>query len=180
MSLILNGDGSIQSLVAGGLPAGTVTQASLASGVAGTGPAFSAYQSVSQSVTANVFTKIQFQTELFDTNNNFDNVTNYRFTPTVAGYYLITANLAYSTAAVAGMSIIGVTIYKNGSAFSKGTQVAAGAINNAATSVTSVIYFNGSTDYVEIFSYQNVGTLSTLPADGGNAVRFEGYLVRSA
>ena len=50
-------------------------------------PAFEAYLSSDQTVSDSVDTKIQLDTELFDTNNNFDNSTNYRFTPTVAGKY---------------------------------------------------------------------------------------------
>jgi hypothetical protein len=147
----------------------------------GVAPAFSAYANANQNITQSVLTKVQINTENFDTNNNFDNATNYRFTPTVAGYYLITGNVEYSTSAASGSYIVMCTIYKNGSAFAKGTQVAAAATNNASTSVTSVIYFNGSTDYVELYTYQNVSNpLATLASDSGNAVRFEGCLVRGA
>ena len=48
------------------------------------GPAFSAYQSSAQTLSSNTVTKIQFQTEEFDTANCFDSTTNYRFTPNVA------------------------------------------------------------------------------------------------
>jgi hypothetical protein len=50
-------------------------------------PAFEAYLSANQNLTDNVNTKIQFDTELFDTDSCYDNVTNYRFTPNVAGKY---------------------------------------------------------------------------------------------
>ena len=59
-------------------------------GLAAAGPAFSAYLSANQSVSANVFTKITFDTEDFDTNSNFSSS---RFTPTVAGYYQLNAVL---------------------------------------------------------------------------------------
>lgn len=55
--------------------------------VAINGPAFSAYQSSAQTLSSGTITKIEFQTEEFDTDNCFDNAINYRFTPNVAGYY---------------------------------------------------------------------------------------------
>jgi len=48
MSMVINGSGTITGLSAGGLPSATVTQATLATPIAGTGPAFSAYQSIPQ------------------------------------------------------------------------------------------------------------------------------------
>lgn len=54
----------------------------------GYGPAFSAYRGgPNQALTTGTYTKVQLNIEEFDTNNNFDSSTNYRFTPTVAGYY---------------------------------------------------------------------------------------------
>ena len=52
-------------------------------------PAFEAYLSSSQSVSDNVQTKVQIDTKVFDTNNAYDNSTNYRFTPGVAGKYFL-------------------------------------------------------------------------------------------
>ena len=57
------------------------------------GPAFFAYRTSTQSVTAGVTTKVQLNGELFDTHGCFDSTTNYRFTPTVAGYYQFNATL---------------------------------------------------------------------------------------
>ena len=84
-TLIANG-----AVTADDLASGSVTQSKLASGVAGNGPAFSAYQSSAQTLSSNTATKLTFTTEEFDTNNNFASST---FTPTVAGYYLVTAGM---------------------------------------------------------------------------------------
>ena len=51
--------------------AGTVNQAALATGVAGTGPAFSAYANAGQILSSGVPTKVLYGVEEFDTNNNF-------------------------------------------------------------------------------------------------------------
>ena len=50
MTITINGSGTITGVSAGGLPSGTVTQATLATPVAGTGPAFSATMSANQAV----------------------------------------------------------------------------------------------------------------------------------
>ena len=95
---------------------GTITQGMIGSGVAGSGPAFSAYMtngSAGISTGAATFTKIILDTEEFDTASCFDSSTNYRFTPTVAGYYQINAAVTYDVpASTAGA---GAVIYKNGS-----------------------------------------------------------------
>ena len=71
------------------------------------GPTFSAYLAVTGGSVPNAtFTKGLFDTELWDTANNF---TASRFTPTVAGYYQINASYQIGTPAP-GL----LTIYKNG------------------------------------------------------------------
>jgi hypothetical protein len=112
----------------------------------GNAPAFSAYQSVQQTLSSNVWTKIQFQTKEFDTNSNFDNTTNYRFTPTIAGYYqfngAVGAN-SYSTGIICAF-------YKNGSEFKRLFQSTASAYQGFGS---ALIYMNGTTDYVEFYGY---------------------------
>ena len=54
--------------------------------VSGNQQGFSAYLSANQSITANTFTKAQFNTTEFNLGSAYDATTNYRFTPTVAGY----------------------------------------------------------------------------------------------
>ena len=150
-------------------------QAGLATNVAGNGPAFSAYQSSgSQSVTASTFTKVQFNTEEFDTNSNYDNATNYRFTPTVAGYYQV--NSAVSGAATAG-TLYAISLYKNGAAFKNGNDLrAASASNNLV--VSTLVSMNGSTDYLEVYIFI-AGTTPTVNS-GVSPTYFQASLVRSA
>lgn len=154
------------------LPDATGTLLSTATpGVPVNGPAFSAYQSSTQTLTTGVTTKIQFQTKEFDTNNCFDAVTNYRFTPTVAGYYQVTGEVQMGAAA----STITPVIYKNGSSFKFGgaqsTNISYGA------GVTALIYFNGATDYVEL--YVTLGVGQSLGA-ALSTTYFQAAMVRSA
>ena len=138
-------------------------------------PAFSAVASGAQTLTAAAFNKISLQTEQFDTNNNFDNATNYRFLPTVAGYYLINANI-YIQSNTTMTRVIG-SIYKNGSTIGR-------FFDNTGTFGTSpiyasggaLIYFNGSTDYVELYAYvDGTGTISSNTPN-----LFQGFLARAA
>lgn len=118
---------------------------------ASVGPSFSAYRTTDQTVTANTYTKIQFSTEDWDTDNCYDNATNYRFTPTTAGKYLFTLTIIGS-----GSQNYGI-IYKNGTNFKGVNQ----NTNGATASGSAVISMNGSTDYVEFYAYLTGGTTIT-------------------
>jgi hypothetical protein len=134
------------------------------------GPAFSAYQSSPQTgMSAGTFTKVTFDTEEFDTNNNF---ASSRFTPTVAGYYQISGGVNTGGAG----EIMVVEAYKNGSSNKR-----FGNSNTAANSQISgsaLIYFNGSTDYVEMYVYQASST--TTDATNQGRTWFTGVMVRGA
>ena len=154
------------------LPAASIPQAALAAGVAGNGPAFSAYQSTLQSVTGATFTKIQFQTEEFDTNSNFDSTTNYRFTPTVAGYYQISARVQFTSF----VNQVALFIYKNGSNFKDLTNLL-GTTSVFMGSGSVLVYLNGSTDYVELYGYV-AATVNTQISS--STTYFQGFLARAA
>lgn len=135
--------------------------------LAGNGPAFSA-SSAGQSVSNSTWTKVAYSTEQFDTNSNYDNATNYRFQPTVAGYYQINVSAAMNTGSPFQ---IASAIYKNGSPYSYGTNTT----GSFASVSTVLLYLNGSTDYVEGYCIQvSGGSLNTV-----NSV-FSGTLTRSA
>jgi hypothetical protein len=149
---------------------GGVSQAMLATGVAGTGPAFSAYLADNQSISANTFTKVLFDTEEFDTNNNF---ASSRFTPTVAGYYQVNLML-YISAAGSGQG--NGAIYKNGVVTkAQFLQVSV----NQILSVPALVYLNGSSDYIEAYAYS---VTAGVVAGGGNSnyCYFQAYLARAA
>ncbi len=153
----------------------SVTQAKLGTGVAGNGPAFSAGPNATQSISAGTWTKMQYNTEEFDTNSNYDASTNYRFTPTVAGYYQING-CAESTANSASGYFL-VAVYKNGSAFKYGQNYKSDTSSGPSASIATLVYFNGSTDYVELYAIgANAWTR------GGNllASYFQASMVRSA
>jgi hypothetical protein len=139
-------------------------------------PAFSAYLNGAQSITSSTFTKVQCATEEFDTNSNYDNTTNYRFTPTVAGYYQINGCINFSSSTKVEFL---TSIFKNGSEFKRGVYVAISTAKDENCSVSALVYLNGSTDYVELYGYLN-GTGSLNFNGTQYNVYFQGYLARSA
>ena len=139
----------------------------------GVAPAFSAYQSTSQTGTSGVSTKVTLDTEVFDTNNNF---ASSRFTPTVAGYYQINGKARINgTGLTDGL----VSIYKNGSQLILGSYTASGL---AFSVVSTVVYLNGSTDYIELYANgtTTVGSPSYQYIAVGNNCEMSGCLVRGA
>ena len=93
---------------------GSVT---LGSGFPDNTPAFFATATGTQSLTNNTITKVQFASEVYDTNNAYDNSTNYRFTvPSgYAGKYFIYSSLNSFAGAVSNLDNFWIYIYKNGS-----------------------------------------------------------------
>jgi hypothetical protein len=151
---------------------------SIPKGVGGT-PAFSAYLGTLQNVTTGTFTKVQLNIEEFDTNSNFDNATNYRFTPTVSGYYQINGNIAFNATLINGNSLS--TIYKNGSRYKDGTLQSATSGGATLYSVVSaLVYLNGSTDYVELWGLVSGTGSPSFGANSGTQSYFNGCLVRAA
>jgi hypothetical protein len=156
-------DTATQTLTNKTLTSPTITGATIT--VAATAnPTFSAYQSSSQSLSIGT-TKILYQTEQWDTNNNFASST---FTPTVAGYYQISCAASFGGAA----SNKTIFLYKNGSNYRRGTEAL-----TTQLSMSSLIYFNGSSDYVEVY----VNTATSVSTDNvEDRTWFCGVFVRSA
>jgi hypothetical protein len=156
---------------------GTLPVANGGTGLTSGGPAFSAYRSGSdQTFSTTTWTKSQFNNEYLDTNNCYDSTTNYRFTPNVAGYYLFT--LCPQISSVSGTNEMYVQFYKNGSGNNQFAlcSLTSGTFNTWTPSVQTIVYMNGTTDYIEAYMYVN-GTTPRFNAGGGV---FTGALVRSA
>jgi len=171
-SVVISGDTSgaitLSAPAVSGTNTATLPAATGTVMVSGNMPAFSAYQASSQAISAGVWTKVTFGTEEFDTNSNF---ASSRLTPTVAGYYQINASVAVITSFTA----IIPAIYKNGSQYKVGNRGSAAAQLNA--NVSSLVYLNGSTDYVEI--YVNIGIAQSTNNDSDQTY-FNGSMVRGA
>jgi hypothetical protein len=181
MALVLNGDGNITGLTAGGLPDASVTQSELAVGVAGNGPAFSAYASAAQTITNNTFTIINANTELFDTASCYNNtgstvgsIPAYSFLPNVAGYYQVNAAWYAATSANA----INSAIYKNGAVYQQ--TAAAATSGGQVLGINCLVYLNGSSDYIGYYVTQGQGSSYTTIASRPDLYYFAASMVRSA
>lgn len=169
------GNGVLTGLNAGGLPDGSVTQPDLANPVAGNGPAFRSTLTVGQSISNSTWTKVQLATKVFDTANCFDNSTNYRFTPNVAGYYLITATVSFGSPTT-GWALLGIR--KNGGDDNYSPNYP-GTANGIRLFTSALMYLNGSTDFTELYVYQLTGSAQTTSNNNAD-MSFSGALVRAA
>jgi hypothetical protein len=142
-----------------------------------TGPAFRAYRGTSsQSFSANTWSKAQLNAETFDTASCFDSTTNYRFTPNKAGYYQFNAapNIQRS-----GTGLLYGAIYKNGSGVSV-TGFNIGSADTFSPVLMDIIYMNGTTDYVEMYVYDQAATSRTIVySTVGDISYFSGTWIRS-
>lgn len=112
------------------------------------------------SMTGGAANKIQFTTEEFDVSGWFDNATNYRYTPLVAGYYHVCLGITATNGAAETPQAI---IYKNGSAAVEGTYSGGTSFTGTFHSQADrLIYMNGSTDYLEGYVYLPSGVTSLL------------------
>ena len=147
------------------------------------GPAFSTYpsSSVIQTITSGSQQKVLFQNKEFDTDNCF---ASSKFTPTVAGYYQLSATVRISGSMGTGESML--VIWKNGSEYKRGwnqsgTEV---GVNFLAMQVSSLVYANGTTDYFEIYIQQGSGGSRDITvahgSQGGNISWFNGSMIRGA
>jgi len=110
-------------------------------------------------LSAAIWTKITWTTKEFDTNGDFDIITNDRFTPTVADKYILSASIGI-TAATEG-DLLRVAIYKNGLGHKLTGMEAGSPTPIIALNLTATVDANGTTDYFEVFAYlQGGGNIS--------------------
>ena len=120
-------------------------------------PAFEANLSAEQSASDDVFTKMDFDEEVFDTDGAYDHTTNQRFTVPSgqAGKYHIYSNVVLGSGSNTDLVDAKVAIYKNGSVYSR-------TIMNNETNYTRYTQLSiastmvlSAGDYVEIYAQVN-------------------------
>tara|TARA_Y100000004_G_scaffold191202_1_gene249574 strand:+ start:476 stop:1021 length:546 start_codon:yes stop_codon:yes gene_type:complete len=140
-------------------------------------PAFEANLSSAQSISDDTFTKVQFDNEVYDTDNAYDNSTNYRFTiPTgKAGKYLIYCTLQLSgDGTTLDILDTGLKVYKNGSSVvwngfgADDSSIADRSVNIAISTVLDL----SAADYLEIYGLVNsVSGTQSIIGDSGSQKR---------
>ena len=133
-------------------------------------PAFHA-KSGGQSISNATITKVIFETEVLDTDNCYDTSTG-RFTPNVAGKYLVYVICGISTGT--DFDAFNMRIYKNGSeihlSFGRSEYY-------ESSSLSMIVDMNGSTDYLEAYVYHQQGGTTNLNGDPCN--QFYAYRIGS-
>jgi hypothetical protein len=138
-----------------------------------TKPAFSAYLSSNQTINSNSISKVNLDTEDYDTASCFSSG---RFTPNVAGYYQINAqaHLSATGSAAAGT----LFLYKNGVEYRKNTGGFIGT--NMVRNLNTSVYMNGTTDYLELFAYVFDNSAQPSITSGKSETFMDGCLLREA
>ena len=109
-----------------------------------------AHMSVSQTLAKNVSEKVDFDTELYDTNGEYSTV-DMRFTPTTAGYYFVSMTLVKGNGETQ-INTFFPKFYKNGAAYFASSNYLSYdyyQMERTTPTLSTIIYCNGSTDYVE-------------------------------
>lgn len=129
---------------------------------------FSVYRNAAQNATNGGTAQINYDTELYDTNSNFDSTTNYRYTAPVSGFYFFNARVGITVATRALLSF-----YKNGSEVYRGIDIATGAsgINVTATTLLQLT----AADYIDVRVYTDATNVAMTTGSVLNC--FSGFLV---
>jgi len=178
-------DGGDNSIITSDGAGSFTASSSLASSVQSVGgiqntPAFSARMSGIQSITHEVYTKVDFDTEIFDTDGAYDPSTNQRFTVPSGkdGKYFFYANLIADSQSAANLQNCQITFYKNGSEFKKNTwNFNSNDIFYAGMQISSVMDLSAA-DYIEV--YVRISDASGSPridGSGSTLSEFTGYKI---
>lgn len=139
------------------------------------GPAFSARITSNQNISNNTATKVELNADEFDLTNDFD-ITNYKFTPSVEGYYQFNLSVFINGGNLQGM--FRGELYKNGNVYKRTTMQADSISTDLSASGSLLVYANGSTDYFEMYVYHNLGSTRELFANS-TLTFFQGCLIRA-
>ena len=107
---------------------------------------------------------VPFSVENFDQNGWFNSST-YRFVPQKPGLYLVSAYVFQGSGGTGSSATF--SLRKNGTIFAS---AAIGAANVSNSALTSLVYLNGSTDYVDVVTTVPSGSL-TLGGGGSSWIR---------
>jgi hypothetical protein len=126
-----------------------------------------------QSIASAVSTKVKLDGKEFDVLGEFD-VTTSRFRASTPGKYLLSGTVDVA-AGVVGAGVL-CFLYKNSEQYKTGATTRFAATTHTGASVTAVVDMNGSTDYVELFAYQDTNATQLIAA-GTSTTYFSGVRV---
>ena len=142
-----------------------------------TGPCFRVSRnSGTQNVDTSTATLVEFNLEDYDSASAW-NTSTHRFTPQVAGWYQFNGQITLNTGAT--NCILQVGLYKNGTEVRWAQQHSDAQAIDHTLQITSQIEVNGSSDYIDIRVWQNIGSTIGIVERTNKVTFFEGFLVRA-
>lgn len=134
----------------------------------------------SQAIPHGTTTVVEFDVVQHDLLDWWDDVTNFRYTPLIPGWYRFTGHVVYN--AIGVDSDITTRIAKNGTVMAAGVSPVGGtaATSNAAATpaVTVDISLDGATDYVDLRTFQTSGGEEPLETANDYNNQFQGQYLR--
>jgi len=150
----------------------TLSVSGSASGLPDNTPSFLVTISGTQSISTSTHTKVQFNSEVYDTDNTFDSSTNYRFTPAVAGKYQLSFGTLLTS--LENDEKLQLQIRKNGSALDYDPSQRFYSTNSGGETVTgqtNLVVESDADDYFEAWIFHTEGG----SRDIGQYSYFSGY-----
>ena len=140
-------------------------------------PSFHVHASGNLNLSDNTLTKINFPSEDYDADSTYDNSSNFRFTPGVAGKYHLYFKVVLETGANNNnLEFLEGHIYKNGSTISKMmTDFRDDKDGRTMTVLGSSVVESDADDYFEIYALVNHDAGQGLAAGGSHETFFGGY-----
>ena len=139
-------------------------------------PAFEAERTSDQTPSNNTATKIQFNSELFDTDNAYDSSTNHRFTPQTAGKYFVYGSVMGDAESITDLEVNQLMIYKNGSmVVNSAINYGGNDIDFSTVLVHAVMDMNGSSDYLELYVRLKSSNQPTIVGNPDRRTMFGAY-----
>ena len=128
-----------------------------------------AYRNAAQSIAGATEEKILIDTISFDTEGVVD-IANSRIIPNMAGYYQVSGNARLG--GIPDGEHFFCSIFKNGERVSAGAYFRNGSTGPGISTVSDLVYMNGTTDYLELYIWNSYS--SALPLVVGKS--FQNYI----
>jgi hypothetical protein len=111
-----------------------------------------------ETIVTGTHTKVSLDTEFYDNQNEFDSTTNYRFTVTIAGTYLLLGKVNWQDPV--DISRLDVKFRKNGADWSRLPTMSSGTGQHSIT--VHAIEDLDANDYIELWVYHTTGVDETI------------------
>ena len=135
-------------------------------------PAFFVHKTSAQSVSDGAYTKLTFDTELFD-NGGFFDLANNKFAPTVAGYYQLSWRAQFLS--TGSPSTVWAELRKNGTVYSRASESRNAGSSEYGSAGSTVVYNDGNDEFEVYIYFDGTGAGSVHGAQ--HTTNFSGHLV---